>query len=144
LLAKMCTFAALSAICLSLLAGCSKKGGGGGEASCEAVGEKFIAISRAAVHEMKGEEKKDAESMLSLLPRLKNDLIGECKKDKWSEAARKCMLAANDNEGFKACSTHIDGAKAAGRTPPSGDEPTEKKAGDEPTEKDTAGDQPTE
>ncbi len=114
MLSKLCRIAALSAICLSVAGGCGKKGGGsGGKASCEAVGDKFVKISRAAVERLEGKEKKQAEAMLSLLPKLKNDLVAECKKNEWSEKARKCMLAAKDEQEARVCRKHIDGGGSA-------------------------------
>lgn len=159
MLSKLCRIAALSAICLSVAGGCGKKGGGSsGEASCEAVGDKFVKISRAAVERLEGKEKKQAEAMLSLLPKLKNDLVSECKKNEWPEEARKCMLAAKDEKEARVCRKRIDGGSttpptaAKGAAPPADEEktaggatPTDEKPATESTAADEpAADEPTE
>jgi len=108
--------AAVLATCIALFLACSKGGGGGeGEATCEAVAEHVVTLSRTVVNELEGEEKQHAEAMIPLLPKVKKNLIAECKKAEWSKAARACILAAVDEKGVQACRKHIDESPAAGK-----------------------------
>jgi hypothetical protein len=80
--------------------------------------------------------------MLSLLPKIKNNLVAECKKNEWSEAARKCMLAAKDEQEAGECRKHIDGGgKAARKAPEKDAQPEKTSASDTPDPKAAAGDE---
>ncbi len=107
------------AVAATVTTGCGKHRGGPAGDSCEAVGEHYLVVAKAEISRTEGEDRKDAEAMLSLLPKLKNQLVTECTQKKWSLEARKCVLGAKSAADAKACGKLVDpSATAAPETEP--------------------------
>ena len=96
------------AVAATLTTGCGKHRGGPASDSCEAVGEHYLVVAKAEIAKTEGEDKKNAEAMLSLLPKLKNQLVTECTDKKWPLETRKCVLAAKSAADAKACGKLVD------------------------------------
>jgi small lipoprotein (TIGR04454 family) len=93
---------ALLVTILAAAAGC-----GGKKADCAAVGDRAIALIRAELErEGEGEERAQREGML---PALKEELVDQCKAEKWNETVRRCVIAADSVAALERCDPDASG-----------------------------------
>jgi small lipoprotein (TIGR04454 family) len=98
---------ALLVTILAAAAGC-----GGKKADCAAVGDRAIALIRAELeHEGEGEERAQREGML---PALKEELVDQCKAEKWNETVRRCVIAADSVAALERCDPDASSEPAPG------------------------------
>jgi hypothetical protein len=79
---------------------CERMIDGANVASCEAVGSHVTAMARKELSGMDGDMKEMAEAMLGPL---KDEIVKKCREEKWSEAARRCMVEAKTEQSFERC-----------------------------------------
>ena len=92
------------AVIVILASACGKGGKGAGDPkSCESIGAHYFEVVKAEIDKSEGDAKKNAEAMRSLLPKMKTQMVAECKKNEWPEETRKCLAAAKSASAGKAC-----------------------------------------
>ncbi len=70
----------------------------GGEASCEAVGARFEKLARDRADALPEDhpDKAATRAAEALLPKLRDSMVKDCRKDAWPEPVRRCVLDAPD------------------------------------------------
>ncbi len=89
----------------------------GGEASCEAVGAHFEKLSRARAESLPEDhpDKAAARASEALLPRLRDSMIKDCRREQWPEQLRRCFLDAADAAAVEArCKTQLQQVRDQG------------------------------
>ena len=82
-----------------------------GEASCEAVGAHFEKLSRERAEALPEDhpDKAATRAAEALLPKLRDNLVKDCRKDGWPEEVRRCVLDAPDAAAVEArCKKLLD------------------------------------
>ena len=86
---------------LALVAGVAACGGKKDEGgnSCAQVGIQFEKLSRAEAAAMPADhpDKAAAQAAESLLPKLRDNLVKECRDNAWPEELRSCFITAADS-----------------------------------------------
>jgi hypothetical protein len=88
------------------LAGCKK---GGGPASCDAVGARFLAIAEADLAKATDIERDERDAVRGLIAPLRDAMVKACRQDGWSVDARTCYVGAPDEARFRACEAKLTG-----------------------------------
>ena len=109
---------ALSLPVALLAVACGGKKDAGGN-SCAQVGVQFEKLSRieAAALPADHPDKAAAQAAESLLPKLRDNLVKECRDDAWPDDLRTCFVQATDTAAFRtACKPLLEQVqkKAAG------------------------------
>lgn len=102
--------AALVSLTALALAGCKK---GGGNASCDAVGARFLAIAEADLAKATDVARDEREAVHGLIAPLRDAMVKACRQDGWSADARACFGDAPDEARFRACEAKLSGEQRA-------------------------------
>jgi hypothetical protein len=100
----------VAALAAPLLAACKK---GGGNAGCDAVGARFLAIAEADLAKATDVAKSERDAVHGLIAPLRDAMVKACKQDGWSADARACYVAAPDEARFRACEAKLSGEQRA-------------------------------
>jgi hypothetical protein len=92
----------LAAPLLLLAVACGGKKDEGGN-SCAQVGVQFEKLARAEAATLPADhpDKAAMQAAESLLPKLRDNLVKECRDNAWSEELRTCFLQAKDTAGAR-------------------------------------------
>lgn len=100
----------LTALAGLTLVGCKK---GGGNASCDAVGARFLAIAEADLAKATDVSRDERDAVHGLIAPLRDAMVKACRQDGWSADARACYVAAPDEARFRACEAKLTGEQRA-------------------------------
>jgi hypothetical protein len=73
---------------------------------CGAVAAKFIDVAKYELANAKVDD-ATAHAVSAQLPAMRDALAQACTDGKWSAAARKCLVRANDHGEFEACEQQL-------------------------------------
>ena len=79
---------------------------------CGAVGAKLFVLARNDLE--RDNAKYDEASrrlVLDQLPAMRDSLVNACTDTKWSDAVRRCLVAATDHLAFEACQQQLTDAQ---------------------------------
>lgn len=97
-------------VALAGLVACKK---GGGNASCDAVGARFLAIAEADLAKATDIQRDERDAVHGLIAPLRDAMVKACRQDGWSADARACYVAAPDEARFRACESKLTGEQRA-------------------------------
>jgi hypothetical protein len=92
------------------MAACKK---GGGSASCDAVGARFLAIAEADLAKADKVPRDERDAVHGLVAPLRDAIVKACRRDGWSVDARSCYAEAPDEARFRACEAKLTGEQRA-------------------------------
>jgi hypothetical protein len=95
---------------LLVVAACKK---GGGDASCDAVGARFLAIAEADLAKATDVARDERDAVRGLIAPLRDAMVKACRQDGWSVDARACFAGAPDEARFRACDAKLTGEQRA-------------------------------
>ncbi|MBA3819732.1 MAG: hypothetical protein H0X17_12620 [Deltaproteobacteria bacterium] len=75
---------------------------------CGAIGAKLLVIARADL-DAAGATHDDAtrRGVLDQLPAMRDALVNACKETRWTDAVRRCLVAAPDHVAFEGCQQQL-------------------------------------
>ena len=79
---------------------------------CGAVGAKLFVLARNDLERDKAKyDEASRRLVLDQLPAMRDSLVNACTDTKWSDAVRRCLVAATDHLAFEACQQQLTDAQ---------------------------------
>lgn len=79
---------------------------------CGAVGAKLFVLARNDLERDKAKyDDASRRLVLDQLPAMRDSLVNACTDTKWSDAVRRCLVAASDHLAFEACQQQLTDAQ---------------------------------
>jgi len=100
----------LAVIAVAVLLGSACRRSAGDQASCDAVGVRFLAIAHDDLARKGGGlDPELRDGVAGLLAPMRDAIVRACRRDGWAAPARGCFAAATSEVEFRACAEQLSG-----------------------------------